>query len=92
MDLEDFQEFLENYFAAKKNIRQEFNEKLWNCALDFYKNYYTPRIGYQRRIIDFAFERVASMAIIQMIIKNKLNCLSCRNIWLSNDGNYLTSI
>ena len=78
-------------FAAKKNIRQEFSEKLWSCALDFYKNYYTPRIGYQRRVIDFAFERVASMAIIQMIIKNKLNCLSCRNILVSKDGNYLPS-
>lgn len=79
-------------FAAKKNIRQEFNEKLWSCALDFYKNYYTPRVGYQRRVVDFAFERVASMAIIQMIVKNKLNCVSCRNIWVSNDGNYLPSV
>ncbi len=79
-------------FAAKKSIRQEFNEKLWNCALDFYKNYYTPRLGYQRRVIDFAFERVTSMAIIQMIIKNKLNCVSCRNICISDNGAYYPSI
>jgi hypothetical protein len=79
-------------FAAKKNIRQEFNEKLWSCALDFYKNYYKPRIGYQRRVIDFAFERVVSMAIIQLIMKNRLNCVSCRNIWVSEDGDYLPSV
>lgn len=79
-------------FAARKNIRQEFNEKLWKCTLDFYKNYYTPRVGYQRRVIDFAFERITSMAIIQMIIKNKLNCVSSRNIWVSTDGSYMPSL
>ena len=79
-------------FATSKAIRHEFNMRLWACVLDFYKNFYTPRNGYQRRVIDFAFERVASMAIIQMIIKNKLNCVSCRNIWVSKDGNYLPSV
>ena len=75
-------------FASNKRIRQKFNEKLWACALDFYQNYYIPRSGYQRRVIDFAFERVVSMAIVQMIVKEKLNCVSCRNIWVSNDGTY----
>jgi hypothetical protein len=79
-------------FAAKKSIRQEFNQKLWSCVLDFHKNYYIPRVGYQRRAIDFAFERVTSMAIIQMIIKNKLSCVSSRNIWISNNGAYNASI
>jgi hypothetical protein len=79
-------------FAAKKSIRYEFNKRLWNCALDFHKNFYTPRIGYQRRVIDFAFERVISMAIVQMIIKNNLQCASCRNIWVSDDGVYTPSL
>ncbi len=79
-------------FAAKKIIRYEFNKKLWACALDFYKNYYTPRVGYQRRVIDFAFERVVSMAIIQMILKNDFKCVSCRNIWISGNGLYKPSL
>ncbi len=75
-------------FAARKSIRYEFNAKIWSCALDFYKNYYTPRTGYQRRVIDFAFERISSIAVMQMITKNKLRCVSCRNIWVSPDGIY----
>lgn len=75
-------------FAARKSIRQEFNQKLWACALDFYKNHYVPRAGYQRRVIDFVFERISSMAIVQMITSRKLNCISSRNIWISSDGIY----
>ncbi len=78
-------------FAAPKSIRYEFNERVWACAIDFYKNYYTPKNGYQRRVIDFAFERVISMAIIQLIINKKLNCISCRNIWVSDTGTYIPS-
>lgn len=79
-------------FAAKKSIRYEFNERLWNCVLDFHKNFYKSRAGYQRRVIDFAFERVVSMAIVQMVIKNNLRCASCRNIWISEDGAYTPSL
>jgi hypothetical protein len=75
-------------FAARKSIRCEFNQKIWACALDFYKNYYIPRSGYQRRVIDFAFERICSIALVQMITKAKLRCVSCRNIWVSPDGIY----
>jgi hypothetical protein len=78
-------------FAAKKLIRYEFNKKLWACVIDYHKNYYYPRYGYQRRVIDFVFERVISMALIQFIINNKLNCVSCRNIWISEDGIYKPS-
>jgi hypothetical protein len=78
-------------FAASKKIRYEFNQRLWACALDFYKNYYIPRSGYQRRVIDFVFERISSMAIIQMVAKNNLNCISCRNILVSTTGEYRQS-
>jgi hypothetical protein len=78
-------------FAAKKSIRVEFNQRIWSCALDFYKNYYIPRSAYQRRVIDFVFERIASMAIVQMVTKFKLNCVSCRSILVSTDGNYSIS-
>ena len=78
-------------FAASKKIRYEFNQRLWACALDFYKNYYIPRSGYQRRVIDFVFERISSMAIIQMVAKNNLNCISCRNILVSTTGKYRQS-
>lgn len=80
-----------NNFASRKEIKYEFIDRLWWCANDFYKNYYTPRSGYQRRVIDFVFERIASMATIQMIIKKNLNCLSCRNVWISDDGIYTPS-
>jgi hypothetical protein len=75
-------------FAATKSIRQEFNQKLWSCALDFYKHHYVPRSAYQRRVIDFVFERISSMAIVQLITRRKLNCVSARNIWVSSDGVY----
>lgn len=75
-------------FAAKKALRKEFNQKVWDCALEFYKRHYVPRTAYQRRVIDFVFERINSMAIIQMITKRKLNCISCRNIWVCPDGVY----
>jgi hypothetical protein len=75
-------------FASRKSLRFNFNEKLWACALDFYKNYYVPRTGYQKRVIDFVFERIASMAIVQMVVERKLRCLSCRNYWISLDGTY----
>jgi hypothetical protein len=78
-------------FAACKSLRYEFNEKLWACALDFYNNYYTPKYGYQRRVIDFAFERIISMALIQLIINRKLTCISSRNIWVSDNGTYTPS-
>jgi hypothetical protein len=79
-------------FATSKKIKHEFNDRLWWCANDFYKKYYTPRTGYQRRVIDFVFERIVSMATVQMIVKNQLNCLSCRNIWISDDGDYIPSV
>lgn len=78
-------------FAAKKSIRFEFNQKIWACALDFYKNHYIPRSAYQRRVIDFVFERIISMAIVQMVTKFKLKCVSCRNILVSVDGKYSIS-
>ena len=80
-----------NNFAAKKIIKQDFIERLWWCVLDFHKHHYIPRSGYQRRVIDFAFERIISMALMQLIIKRKLSCVSCRNIWISSDGNYKPS-
>jgi len=79
-------------FASKKEIKHDFNERLWWCAHEFYKNHYIPRNGYQRRVIDFVFERITSMALIQMIVNKNLNCVSCRNIWISQDGNYKPSI
>lgn len=75
-------------FASRKSLRYEFNQKVWACALDFYKNHYVPRTAYQRRVIDFVFERIKSMAIIQMISKRNLNCISCRNVWVCPDGVY----
>lgn len=79
-------------FAARKSLRQDFNQRLWSCALDFYKNHYVPRTGYQRRVIDFVFERIASMAIVQRVVKHELRCVSCRNIWVSSDGVYRPSV
>jgi hypothetical protein len=79
-------------FAARKNIRYEFNKRLWSCALEFYKHYHIPRFGYQRRAIDFVFERVVSMAIVQMITEKGLRCLSCRNIFVSASGKYEQSV
>lgn len=75
-------------FASRKSLRHEFNQKVWTCALEFYKSHYVPRTAYQRRVIDFVFERINSMAIIQMIAKKNLNCISCRNIWVCPDGVY----
>ena len=75
-------------FAAKKSLRKEFNQKVWACVLEFYKNHYIPRTAYQRRVIDFVFERIISMATIQMIAKKNLQCVSCRNIWVCSDGVY----
>jgi len=79
-------------FASKKALRIEFNDRLWWCVKDFYKNHYTPRNGYQRRVIDFVFERINSMSIAQMIVKKELNCVSARNIWISENGKYQQSI
>ena len=79
-------------FASRKPLRQDFNQRLWACALDFYKNHYVPRVGYQRRVIDFVFERISSMAVVQMVVKNQLRCFSCRNIWVSSDGAYKPSL
>lgn len=78
-------------FAARKSIRYEFNRKVWACALDFYKNHYIPRTGYQRRIIDFVFERIISMAVMQKIMREQLRCVSCRNVFVSTDGTYQQS-
>lgn len=79
-------------FAARKSLRQDFNERLWACVLDFYKNHHVPRTGYQRRVIDFVFERIVSMALVQMVVKNELRCVSCRNVWVSADGAYTPSV
>lgn len=78
-------------FAARKKLRYEFNDRLWWCIMKFYKEFYFPRTAYQRRIIDFAFERVTSMILIQRIIRDELRCMSCRNIWVSSDGVYRPS-
>jgi hypothetical protein len=75
-------------FASNKKIRFDFNERLWWCVQDFYKRYYIPRVGYQRRVIDFVFERVASMAIMQMVVNKQLRCKSARSVWISLDGTY----
>lgn len=75
-------------FACRNQLRIDFNDRLWWCLQDFYKRHYQPRLGYQRRVIDFAFERINSMSIIQMIIKKDLKCVSARNIWVSEDGKY----
>ncbi len=75
-------------FAAKKKFRYDFNERLWWCIMKFYKEFYTPRTAYQRRVVDFSFERVISMILMQRIVREELNCMSCRNIWVSEDGVY----
>lgn len=75
-------------FAATKRFRYEFNDRLWWCVMKFYKEFYIPRTAYQRRVIDFAFERVVSMLLMQRIVREELRCMSCRNIWVSEDGVY----
>lgn len=78
-------------FAAKKKLRYDFNDRLWWCIMKFYKEFYVPRTAYQRRVIDFAFERVTSMILMQRIVRDELRCMSCRNIWVSSDGVYRPS-
>ncbi len=79
-------------YATKKKLRLEINEKIWWCVMQFYKDHYTPRSAYQRRVIDFAFERVLSMVLLQRIIRDGLRCKACRNIWVSQDGVYRQSV
>lgn len=79
-------------FAAKKRFRYDFNDRLWWCVMKFYKDYYVPRTAYQRRVVDFAFERVISMILMQKIVREDLSCMSCRNIWVSHDGIYRPSV
>jgi hypothetical protein len=78
-------------FAAKKDFRLEFNDRLWWCAKQFYKEHYIPRDGYQRRVIDFVFERISSMALITRIVREELRCRCCRNIVVAADGIYQSS-
>jgi hypothetical protein len=79
-------------FAAKKKFRYDFNDRLWWCIMKFYKEFYVPRTAYQRRVIDFVFERVTSMILMQRIVREELRCMSCRNIWVSPDGVYRPSV
>lgn len=79
-------------FAARAGFRKTFTAKVWDTVMEFYRHHYRPRAGYQRRVIDFAFERVISMALVQHITKEKLRCRACRNIWITPDGTYAPSL
>jgi len=76
------------HFASNKETRINFNERLWWCVQEFYKQHYIPRIGYQKRVIDFVFERINSMSVAQMVVNKGLKCVSARNIFISEDGEY----
>ena len=75
-------------FAAKRDIKLEFLDRLWATAINFYRDHYIPRVGYQRRVIDFVFERITSMALIQLISQNKYCVASADFLRVSNDGSY----
>jgi hypothetical protein len=53
----------------------------------FYKNYYFPREGYQRRVGGFLLERLHSFIILQRAIRDDLkNTISCFQYIVSEDG------
>ena len=78
-------------FAGPAKMRKEFNQALWDTVMEFYRKHYVPRSGYQRRVMDFVFERVVSMHLVQKITKEGLRCRACRNIWVTDDGKYVQS-
>lgn len=78
-------------FASSTKMRRSFNESLWETVMEFYRKHYVQRSGYQRRVMDFVFERVVSMHLVQKITKEGLRCRACRNIWVTDDGKYAQS-
>ena len=74
--------------VAKKAIKLEFLDRLWFCVMSFYKEHYIPRTGYQRRVMDFVFERIISMAIFELISKNNYKVASAEILRVSVDGFY----
>lgn len=75
-------------FAARKAIKSEFLERIWWCALEFYKTMYIPRSDYQKRVIDFVFERIASFAAAEMIESGRYSIGYSRVVRISVDGIY----
>jgi hypothetical protein len=73
---------------TKKAIKLEFLDRLWFCIMGFYKEHYIPRTGYQRRVMDFVFERITSMAILELISKNNYSVASVEMLRISGDGIY----
>jgi len=78
-------------FASSAKFRLDYYDRLWWAVNEFYKHYYLPRFGYERRVIDFVFERVTSMALMQLIVDQKLSCLSARVTLVSETGQYVAS-
>ena len=79
-------------FASHAKLRLDYYERLWWAVEEFYKTHYRPRFGYERRVIDFVFERVTSMALIQMVVDQKLRCASSRVLLVSETGGYVNNV
>jgi hypothetical protein len=75
-------------FAAHKSVKTEFLERLWWCALEFLKSMYVPRSDYQKRVVDFVFERITSFALAEMIESGRYNVGYSRVVRVSADGIY----
>jgi hypothetical protein len=80
------------FYASKPQFRVEFTEKILYCVREFMLKHWIPRTDYQRRCIDFAFERVASVALYQSIIRDKLNVLSSTPVLISDSETYNKSV
>jgi len=81
-----------SFFGSKKSFRLDFVDRLLWSVNEFHEKYYIPRDGYQRRCIDFAFERVTAIALQQEIIERKLMVKSSTPIFISDSGGHIASM
>lgn len=76
------------FFASSAKLRMDLFERLQWCATEFFYKHYVPRDGYQRRAIDFAFERVIATYLFELVHKEGIRTAASKPILVSPTGNY----
>jgi len=80
------------WFASSAKIRMDFNERMQWCATEFFYKHNIPRTDYQRRVIDFAFERVVAIYLYQLVNTEGIRTAASKQIVVSPTGFYQKTI
>ena len=79
------------YYASTANFRLDLTDRLLWCMEEYFFKHHIPREGYQRRSIDFAFERIMGACLYEKVTEPGIRVAASRPVLVTETGSYSRS-